>query len=123
MADKPTHAIAPLEDQTPGQLLRRTRVHHELSQAQLAVRAGTTQSAIARIEQDKVSPSIKSLTSIFQAMKEDFVFGARPRDWGVDLSLNHLNLEYTPTERLERGLGFSDVVREIQGETSGKKAA
>jgi hypothetical protein len=39
------------------------------------------------------------------------------------LSLNHLSLKYTPTERLERGLGFSDVVREIQGETLGKKAA
>jgi transcriptional regulator with XRE-family HTH domain len=114
---------ASLEDQTPGELLRQARIRHELSQEQLAIRSGTTQSAIARIERDRVSPSIKTLTALFQAMEEDFVFGARPRDWGVDLTLNHKNLEFTPTERLERGLGFSDVVREIQGETLRKKAA
>lgn len=121
MADTPE--IATLEDLTPGELLRQARIRHELSQAQLAIRAGTTQSAIARIERDRVSPSIKTLTNLFQAMEEDFVFGVRPSDWGVDLTLNHLTLEHAPTERLERGLGFSDVVREIKGETLGKKAA
>jgi transcriptional regulator with XRE-family HTH domain len=94
-----------------------------LSQKELAVRSGTTQSAIARIERDRISPSIKTLTALFQAMEEDFVFGARPRAWGVDLTLNNKNLEFTPTQRLERGLGFSDVVREIRGETLRKKAA
>jgi transcriptional regulator with XRE-family HTH domain len=121
MADAPE--IAALEDLTPGELLRQTRLRHELSQEQLAIRAGTAQSAIARIERDKVSPSIKTMTALFQAMEEDFVFGTRRRDWGVDLTLNQKNLEFTATQRLERGLGFSDVVRELQGETLGKKAA
>jgi transcriptional regulator with XRE-family HTH domain len=112
---------APLEDRTPGELLRQARVRHELSQEQLAIRAGTTQSAIARIERDRASPSINTLTALFQAMEEDFVFGARPRDWGVDLTLNHANLEFTPTQRLERGLGFSDVVREVRGQITGRK--
>jgi transcriptional regulator with XRE-family HTH domain len=115
--------IASLEDLTPGELLRQVRIRRELSQEQLAIRAGSTQSAIARIERDRVSPSIKTLTALFQAMEEDFVFGARRRDWGVDLTLNHQSLEYTPTQRLERGLGFSDVVREIRGEKLGKKGA
>ena len=125
MADTKPKAIkpAPLEDRTPGELLRQARVRHELSQEQLAVRAGTTQSAIARIERGRTSPSIKTMTNLLQAMEEDFVFGTRPRDWGVDLGLNHKNLEFTPTGRLERGLGFSDFVREFEGETSGKKAA
>jgi transcriptional regulator with XRE-family HTH domain len=113
---------APLEKHTPGKLLREARVRHELSQEQLAIRAGTTQSAIARIERDRTSPSIKTMTALFQAMEEDFVFGARPRDWGVDLTLNHWNQEFTSTERLERQLGFADFVREFGGETSGKKA-
>ena len=112
---------APLEDRTPGELLREARVRHELSQEQLAIRAGTTQSAIARIERDRTSPSIKTMTNLFQAMEEDFVFGTRPRDWGVDLSLNHKNLEFTPTQRIERGLGFSDVIREVQGQIEGRK--
>ena len=122
-SDKPK-AIepAPLEDRTPGELLREARTCHDLSQAELAIRAGTTQSAIARIERDRTSPSIKTLTALFQAMEEDFVFGARPRDWGVDLSLNQKNLGYTPTRRLERGLGFSDVIREVRGQISDRKA-
>jgi transcriptional regulator with XRE-family HTH domain len=113
---------APLEDRSPGELLREARVRHEMTQEELAIRAGTTQSAIARIERDRTSPSIKTLTALFQAMEEDFVFGVRPRDWGVDLSLNHANLAYTPTQRLERGLGFSDVVREVRGQISDRRA-
>jgi transcriptional regulator with XRE-family HTH domain len=109
---------APLEDRTPGQLLREARIRHELSQEQLAIRAGTTQSAIARIERDRTSPSIKTMTALFQAMEEDFVFGARPRDWGVDLTLNDSNLGFTTTGRVERMLGFADFVREFGGEKS-----
>jgi transcriptional regulator with XRE-family HTH domain len=112
---------APLEDRSPGELLRETRVRHRLSQEQLAIRAGTTQSAIARIERDKISPSIRTMTKLFQAMEEDFLFGTRRRDWGVDLDLNRKNLEYTPTERVERGLGFSDVIREVRGQVANRK--
>jgi transcriptional regulator with XRE-family HTH domain len=112
---------APLEDRTPGELLREARIRHELSQKQLAIRAGTTQSAIARIEHDRVSPSIRTMTALFKAMEEDFVFGARARDWGADLSLNHANLEFTPTERLERQLGFADMIRELRGQIEGRR--
>ena len=112
---------APLEDRTPGELLRQARIRHRLSQEQLAIRAGTTQSAIARIERDRTSPSIKTLTELFKAMEEDFVFGTRPRDWGVDLTLNHQNFRYTPTERIERGLGFADEIREIQGQIAANR--
>ena len=106
---------APLEDRTPGELLRQARIRHELSQEQLAIRAGTAQSAIARIERDRTSPSIKTMTALFQAMEEDFVFGARPRDWGVDLTLNDETLGLAPTERVERGVGFSEVRPRLPG--------
>jgi transcriptional regulator with XRE-family HTH domain len=111
----------PLEKRTPGELLREARLRHELSQEQLAIRAGTTQSAIARIERDRASPSIKTMTELFKAMEEDFVFGARPRDWGVDLTLNHQNFRFTPMERIERGLGFADEIREIQGQIAARR--
>jgi transcriptional regulator with XRE-family HTH domain len=124
MSDPQAQAIepAPLEDRSPGKLLREARVRHELSQEQLAIRAGTTQSAIARIERDRTSPSIKTMTALFQAMEEDFVFGTRPRDWGVDLTLNDKNLEFTATGRLERGLGFADQIRALRGEISRSRA-
>jgi transcriptional regulator with XRE-family HTH domain len=121
MSDAPE--ISTLEDLTPGELLRRTRIRHELSQEQLAIRSGTTQSAIARIERDRVSPSIKTLTAFLQAMEEDFVFGSRRRDWGVDYTLNQRNEQFDTTGRIERGLGFSDVIREIRGEKTKQRAA
>ena len=119
MGQKP----APLEDRTPGQLLREARLRHEMSQERLAIRAGTTQSAIARIERDRTSPSIKTLTTLFQAMEEDFVFGTRPRDWGVDLTLNRRNLARSPTRRVEQGVGLSAFVQHVAGERSSREAA
>jgi transcriptional regulator with XRE-family HTH domain len=119
----PAIEATPLEKRTPGELLREARIRHELSQEQLAIRAGTTQSAIARIERDRISPSIRTLTDLFKAMEEDFVFGAQPRDWGVDLTLNHWNQEFDSTGRVERGLGFADVIREVQGQIADRKRA
>jgi transcriptional regulator with XRE-family HTH domain len=116
-------APASFEDRPPGQLLREARVRHELSQKQLAVRAGTTQSAIARIERDRTSPSVRTLATLFEAMGEDLVLDVRPRESGVDLTLNRRNLEHGSTERLERSLGFSDLAVQLRGETSDRKAA
>lgn len=53
-------------------------------------------------------------------MGEDLVIGTEPRDWGIDATLNATNRRYSATERLERGLGFSDVVREMRGEKKGR---
>jgi transcriptional regulator with XRE-family HTH domain len=119
------HALEPqsLGDRTPGELLRDSRVRHEVSQKELAVRAGTTQSAIARIERGRTSPSVRTLATLFEAMGEDLVLGVRLRESGVDLTLNRKNLEHDSTERLERSLGFSDLAAQLRGETSDRKAA
>jgi transcriptional regulator with XRE-family HTH domain len=45
-------------------------MRHKLSQARLARRVGTQQSAISRIEADEVSPSVKTLSLLMQAMGE-----------------------------------------------------
>jgi transcriptional regulator with XRE-family HTH domain len=102
-------------ERSPGRLVRETRVRHQLSQKQLAIRAGTTQSAIARIEADGTSPAIETLRELLRVMGEDLVIGTKPREWGIDGTLNETNRRYNATERLERGLGFSDVVREMRG--------
>lgn len=105
-----------MEELSPGRLIREARLAHRLSQKQLAVRAGTTQSAIARIEADRISPSIETMRELLRVIGEDLLLGTRTREWGVDVTLNEKNRRYSATERLERGLGFSDVVREMQGE-------
>ena len=78
---------------TPGRLLREARIHHGVSQEQLAIRAGTTQSAISRIEKDRVSPTVQTLTGLLHLLGEDLVLEAEKRDTGIDLTLNRANLE------------------------------
>ena len=100
--------------QTPGQLLRDARRRHRLSQARLAARAGTTQSAISRIERDQVSPSVETLRSLLHLLGEDLELGARERDSGIDVTLNRERLKLTPDERVSYGLAFSDFVIETR---------
>jgi transcriptional regulator with XRE-family HTH domain len=103
-----------------GLLLREARERHGVSQGQLATRAGTRQSAISRIEADKVSPSVDTLRELMRLMGEDLILTVKPRDFGVDATLNEANLEYTPSQRIHRGLAFADVVRDVRGESSGR---
>lgn len=99
----------------PGRLLREARIRHGLSQERLAIRAGTTQSAISRIEQERGSPSVKTLAELLRLMGEDLVLSTSPREWGIDRTLNQSNLQFTPEQRVNRGMEFADFVRENRG--------
>jgi transcriptional regulator with XRE-family HTH domain len=99
----------------PGRLLREARVRHDLSQQRLARRAGTTQSAISRIEQERISPTVQTLAELLHLMGEELVLKAERRETGVDLTLNRANLESTPEERVQKGLEFADFVRANRG--------
>jgi transcriptional regulator with XRE-family HTH domain len=104
-----------MDEMTPGQLLRETRRRHGVSQARLATRAGTTQSAISRIESDRVSPSVETLRSLLHMLGEDLVLDARRRDSGIDRAMTQGNLARSPDERVRRGLEFADLVRRNRG--------
>jgi transcriptional regulator with XRE-family HTH domain len=95
---------------TPGDFLKRARARHGVSQAQLAVRAGTTQSAISRIERDRVSPSIETLRELLYLLGEDLVLTAEQRDSGIDATLNEERLRHTPSDRLDYGVAFANQV-------------
>lgn len=107
---------------TPGRLLREARIRHGVSQERLAIRAGTTQSAISRIEKDRVSPTVQTLTGLLHLLGEELVLEARKRDTGIDLTLNRANLALTPEQRVEKGLEFADFVRRNRGEPGRQKA-
>ncbi|MGC1165538.1 MAG: helix-turn-helix domain-containing protein [Solirubrobacterales bacterium] len=102
---------------TPGDLLRDARRRHGVSQKSLAARASTTQSAISRIERDRVSPSIETLRELLYLLGEDLVLAAKGRDAGIDRTLNQANLNLTPAQRLRRGMDFADFVRRNRGGT------
>lgn len=95
---------------TPGELLREARKRHGVSQKQLAARASTTQSAISRIERDKVSPSVDTLRELLYLLGEDLTLDAERRDAGIDATLIDQRLRLSPTERLDYGMAFANLV-------------
>jgi transcriptional regulator with XRE-family HTH domain len=98
--------------ETPGGLLREARARHGVSQKQLAMRASTTQSAISRIERDRVSPSVETLRELLYLLGEDLELRAARRDFGIDRTLIRERLELTPSERLDYGIAFANQVIE-----------
>ncbi len=103
-----------------GELLREVRTTYGISQADLAIRANTTQSAISRIEAGRVSPSFDTLRELMRMMSADLVFDVSARDAGVDLTLNERNFEFGSAVRVERGLGWADQILRIQREVGVK---
>lgn len=100
---------------TPGQLLREARRRHGVSQARLATRAGTTQSAISRIERDQLSPTIETLGSLLRLLGEELELSSEPADSGHDREMLRRNLALTPSERIDRGVAFANFVLRNRG--------
>jgi transcriptional regulator with XRE-family HTH domain len=111
-------------DRTPGELLRETRLRRGVSQARLAIRAGTTQSAISRIEGDRLSPSVETLRRLLHLLGEDLVLRAEPRDSGIDRSQIRERLKLSASERVDYGIAFADfVIEQRRSERQGEQAA
>lgn len=99
-------------------VLRAARRSAGISQAQLAARAGTTQSAISRIESGAGSPSVTSLARLLGLMGQRLQLTPVPIDDGIDRSMISAKLAIGPEERVRRGLEFSDLVRRNRGAVS-----
>jgi transcriptional regulator with XRE-family HTH domain len=78
-----------------------------LNQRQLALRAGTTQAAVSRIERGVVSPTFATVRELMIAMGEEPVLGARrlPTDW--DPAHMASTLARTPAERLALAISWN----------------
>lgn len=100
-------------ERSPGRILREARSRHHVSQEQLASRAGTSQSAISRIEGDRVSPSVETLRQLLYLLGEDLVLSTEPREWGVDRNQVRERLRLTPEQRLDYGVAFAEQVIEM----------
>jgi transcriptional regulator with XRE-family HTH domain len=98
----------------PGEFLREVRAAYGISQGELATRANTTQSAISRIESGKISPTFDTLRELLRLLNADLTLGASTRDTGVDPTLNERNFGFSPSVRVERGLGWADQVLRMQ---------
>jgi transcriptional regulator with XRE-family HTH domain len=97
----------------PGRLLREARIRHRVSQERLAIRAGTTQSAISRIEKERVSPTVQTLAGLLRLLGEDLVLTTDQRDAGIDRTLIEERLRMSEEERLDYGVAFANQVIEM----------
>lgn len=99
--------------------MKQARVRAGLTQADLARRAGTTQSTIARLEAGKVSPRLETLDRLIEACGFALdVTISEPNTHDIGLALS--NAKLTPEQRMERftsGLQFARELRDA-GRTS-----
>lgn len=89
----------PLAGLEPSGLIRRSRLAAGLTQAELARRLGTTQSAVSRLEQGHEEPRLARLASILAACGVRASLTLHPDD-GVDRAQIRQQLALTPAERL-----------------------
>lgn len=82
-------------------LLREARARAGITQRQLAGRMGTSQSAIAALEQADANPTIATLHDAFDALGLELKVSTTPKVRNVDESLIRRQLALTPSERLE----------------------
>jgi transcriptional regulator with XRE-family HTH domain len=100
---------------TAGGLLREARRRHGLTQAQLAARARTSQGAISRIEQGRVSPTVDTLATLLDLMGEELELDAKTIDYGHDATLYDRTLSMTTEQRLRHGTDFANFVLRNRG--------
>jgi transcriptional regulator with XRE-family HTH domain len=100
---------------TPGRLLREARHAHRVTQKQLANRAGTTQSAISRIERDRISPTIETLATLLHLLGRELVLETKDDTWAGDRTLLRHNLDLSPAERLAQATGWANFARTHRG--------
>ncbi len=104
----------------PGELVKERRMHHGLSQRELAYRAGTSQSAIARIELGNEDVTWTRLRSILSAMGDEPVLASKRLASRYDFDDLMLDRAMSPEARLANALSFTRFMSKVR--LAGKKA-
>jgi transcriptional regulator with XRE-family HTH domain len=97
----------------PGELIRERRIRHGLSQRRLAHRAGTSQSAIARIESGKEEVTWSRLRLLLLVMGEQPVLESAPLPGRYDAWDVLEQRSLPPATRLANGIAFSKLGTEL----------
>lgn len=91
----------------PGELVRRARERNRLSQRRLALRAGTDQAAISRIERGETSPTVETLERLLKAMGERLALQPQALERDYDPVHMRATLERSPEERLRLAISWN----------------
>jgi transcriptional regulator with XRE-family HTH domain len=95
-------------------LVREARKRAGLTQAELAARAGTTQSAIARLERGATTPTLETISKLVRAAGFDLTIGMANTDDDHDWSLLQQNLALTPTQRVRKNKKALEFMMELR---------
>jgi transcriptional regulator with XRE-family HTH domain len=87
--------------------VREARKRAGLTQAQLAAKAGTTQSAIARVETDAQAPTLEQLTKLLRACGFDLAIRLVRADPELPLHVADA-LARSPEQRVRRAVGAAN---------------
>ena len=98
---------------TPSELIKQTRQQKGLSQRALALRAGTSQSAIARIERGDEDVTWGRLRSILVAMGDEPVLESKPLEGRYQPEHLLQDRARSPEARLLSGLRFNGFANGI----------
>lgn len=91
-------------------LIRTARRKARLTQGQLALRAGISQSAVAQLERAGSNPTIETLDAMLRATGQRLCLSMEVHRPSVDETLIARNLRMTPAERLA---AFETAHREL----------
>jgi transcriptional regulator with XRE-family HTH domain len=97
----------------PGELIKERRLRHGLSQRRLAHRAGTSQSAVARIESGAEEVTWSRLQLLLLAMGERPVLGTEPLPGRYDAWDVLEQRSLPPATRLANGIAFSELSADL----------
>jgi transcriptional regulator with XRE-family HTH domain len=92
---------------TPAGLIKKLRTDHGLSQRELAYRAGTSQSAIARVEAGDEDITWTRFRSILAAMGDEPVLGSKRLPSRYELHDLMRDRAMSPEARLANGISFN----------------
>jgi predicted transcriptional regulator len=97
----------------PGELIKQLRSDHGLSQRELAYRAGTSQSAIARLEGGDEDITWTRLTAILAAMGDEPVLDSRRLQSRYDVHDLMRERAMSAEARLESAIHFNSLGSEL----------
>lgn len=97
----------------PGKVIRERRQANGLTQTQLAVRAGSTQAAISRLENGELSPTFETFERLLSVMGEAAELRIERGEGDYDRARLLALRSRTPAQRLELAIGWNRLAGEF----------
>jgi transcriptional regulator with XRE-family HTH domain len=91
----------------PGEIIRARRLANGLTQQQLAIRSGSTQAAISRLERGEISPTFDTFARLLAVMGEEAELSVRRSEVDYDRARVRSLQARPPADRLSQSMGWN----------------